>query len=99
MYLTVEKSPSANNHISKRRTVFTNDGVFLEKDVVAFTAANLEDEFTDVEQVASTHSQLQGKCKKNANLIFILYLGPRLPTWPSDSSRHPHTHICTGNSP
>lgn len=67
MHPTLEKSPSANNHISKTRTVFTNDGVFLEKDVVAFSAANLEDEFTDVEQVVSTDSQLQGKCKRKSS--------------------------------
>lgn len=64
LYLTVDKSPAANKDTSKTRTVFTNDGVFLEKDVVAFTAANLEDEFADVEQAVSTHSQLQGKCRR-----------------------------------
>lgn len=50
-----QTSPSAT------RAVFTNDGVSLEEDVVAFTAANLEDQFTDVEQVVSTDSQLQRK--------------------------------------
>lgn len=64
MYITVENSPSANNPIDKSRAVFTNDGVFPKKDVIAFTAANLKDEFTDVEQVVSTDSQLQGKCKR-----------------------------------
>lgn len=67
----MENSPSANNRMDETRTLLTNDGVFLEKDVIAFTAANLEDEFTDVEQVVSTDSQLQGKCKRQT-------------FWPSD---------------
>lgn len=48
--------------------MFTDDGVFLEEGVVAFTVADLEDELTDVEQVVSTDTQLgrkmQKKCKK-----------------------------------
>lgn len=52
--------------------MFTNDGFSLEKDIVAFTAANLEDDFTDVEQVVSTDSQLQGK--STTLHILILYL-------------------------
>lgn len=56
--------------------MFTNDGVSLEKDVVAFTAANLEDDFTDVEQVVSTDSQLQGK--STTLKILNLYLGTQI---------------------
>lgn len=39
----------------------TYDRVVLEEDVIAFTAADLEDELTDVEQVVSTDTQLERK--------------------------------------
>lgn len=67
LYLPVEKSTS---HISENRTVFTNDGIFLEEGIVDFSAANLVDEFTDVEQVVSSDSQLKEK------LFKISILGP-----------------------
>lgn len=51
---------------------FTDDGVLLEKDVVAFTAANPEDQLTDVEQVVSADSQLQGKCKRKSSSSFYI---------------------------
>lgn len=45
--------------------MFTYDRVVLEEDVVAVTAADLEDELTDVEQVVSTDTQLERKNAKN----------------------------------
>lgn len=65
--------------------MFTDDGVFLEEGVVAFTAADLEDELTDVEQVVSTDTQLGRKMQKNKqNFIQLLYLSsqePCMPLW------------------
>lgn len=51
--------------------MFTYDGVVLEEDVVAFTAADLEDELTDVEQVFSTDTQLERKMQKKKQ-TFVL---------------------------
>lgn len=64
--------------------MFTDDGVFLEEDVVAFTAADLEDELTDVEQVVSTDTQLGRKMqkKKKKNFIQLLYLSSQEPCMP-----------------
>lgn len=45
--------------------MFTDDRVVLEEDVVVFTAADLEDELTDVEQVVSTDTQLERKMQNN----------------------------------
>lgn len=59
-------SRNVQTSTSTTRAAFTNDGVSLEEDVVAFTAANLEDQFTDVEQVVSTDSQLREKHNKPA---------------------------------
>lgn len=62
--------------------MFTDDGVFLEEDVVAFTAADLEDELTDVEQVVSTDTQLGRKMQKKPNFIQLLYLSSQVPCMP-----------------
>lgn len=63
--------------------MFTDDGVFLEEGVVAFTAADLEDELTDVEQVVSTDTQLGRKIQKNKqNFIQLLYLSSQEPCMP-----------------
>lgn len=63
--------------------MFTDDGVFLEEGVVAFTAADLEDELTDVEQVVSTDTQLGRKMQKNKqNFIQLLYLSSQEPCMP-----------------
>lgn len=46
--------------------MFTYDRVVLEEDVVAFTTADLEDEFADVEQVVPTDAQLERKMQKTS---------------------------------
>lgn len=52
-------------HQLHQRIMFTDDRVVLEEDVVVFTAADLEDELTDVEQVVSIDTQLERKMQNN----------------------------------
>lgn len=52
--------------------MFTYDRVVLEEDVVVFTAADLEDELRDVEQVVSTDTQLERKMPKKLHATFVL---------------------------
>lgn len=49
----------------------TYERVVLEEDVVAFSAADLEDEFTDVEQVVSTHTQLEEEEEEKQSFVFV----------------------------
>lgn len=72
--------------------MFTDEGVFLEKDVVAFAAANLEDEFADVEQVVSAHSQLQGKNTPHFTSIFRAPAARGAPATAADAHTHPRLH-------
>ena len=58
--------------------MFTYDRVVLKEDVVAFTVANLEDEFTDVKQVVSTDTQLERKMQKT----FLIQLNAQVPWMP-----------------
>ena len=39
--------------------LLTYDGVVVEESIIAGTAADFEDEFANVQQVVSTHFQLQ----------------------------------------
>lgn len=85
------------------RMLFTDDRVLLEEDVVVFTAADLEDELTDIEQVVPTDTKLGRKMpkkqttEKTSNFCFEVL---KCPAWPcnSDLAAHaltparPHRH-------
>lgn len=70
-----DQSYRIDNHYVVYCSILTNDWVVLEEDVVAFVAADLEDEFTDVEQVVSTDAQLGRKIQKNSHNFLYKIVG------------------------